>query len=64
MAPSTKVFSFYRKEPFEITMLYADPSSLPGAINPLPRLQQGIKDEACLKLAELCSKGGYWFGTM
>ena len=32
--PSTKVLSFYRKEPFEITTLYADPSSLPGAINP------------------------------
>ncbi|KAF9526854.1 heat shock protein 70 family [Crepidotus variabilis] len=32
--PSTKVLSFYRKEPFEIEASYADPSLLPGSINP------------------------------
>jgi heat shock protein 4 len=32
--PSTKVLSFYRKEPFEIEALYADPSSLPRSVNP------------------------------
>jgi heat shock protein 4 len=32
--PSTKVLTFYRKEPFDLEARYADPSSLPGAINP------------------------------
>ncbi|RXW13126.1 hypothetical protein EST38_g12727 [Candolleomyces aberdarensis] len=32
--PSTKVLSFYRKEPFSITAEYATPDKLPGGINP------------------------------
>jgi heat shock protein 4 len=32
--PSTKVLTFYRKEPFELDAVYAEPSGLPGAINP------------------------------
>ncbi|KAK7040794.1 adenyl-nucleotide exchange factor sse1 [Paramarasmius palmivorus] len=32
--PSTKILSFYRKEPFEIEAVYAEPSKLPGGINP------------------------------
>jgi heat shock protein 4 len=32
--PSTKVLSFYRKEPFEIEAVYAQPDLLPGSINP------------------------------
>jgi len=32
--PSGKMLSFYRKEPFELTAKYADPSALPGGINP------------------------------
>ena len=32
--PSTKVLTFYRKAPFDIEAVYADPSSLPGTINP------------------------------
>ena len=32
--PSTKVLSFYRKEPFTIDAAYAEPSLLPGGINP------------------------------
>ncbi|KAL0581470.1 adenyl-nucleotide exchange factor sse1 [Marasmius crinis-equi] len=32
--PSTKILSFYRKEPFEIEASYAEPSKLPGGINP------------------------------
>ncbi|KAF8893630.1 Hsp70 protein-domain-containing protein [Infundibulicybe gibba] len=32
--PSTKVLSFYRKEPFDIEATYAEPSLLPGGINP------------------------------
>ncbi|KAH9484808.1 Heat shock protein hsp88 [Psilocybe cubensis] len=32
--PSTKVLSFYRKEPFTIESVYADPALLPGGINP------------------------------
>jgi heat shock protein 4 len=32
--PSTKVLSFYRKEPFSIEAAYAQPELLPGAINP------------------------------
>ncbi|THU98131.1 heat shock protein 70 [Dendrothele bispora CBS 962.96] len=31
--PSTKILSFYRKEPFEIEAVYADPANLPGATN-------------------------------
>jgi heat shock protein 4 len=32
--PSTKVLTFYRKEPFDIEAQYAEPSLLPGGINP------------------------------
>lgn len=32
--PSTKVLSFYRKEPFVIEAAYAEPELLPGGINP------------------------------
>lgn len=32
--PSTKVLTFYRKEPFELRAEYAEPAKLPGAINP------------------------------
>lgn len=32
--PSTKVLTFYRKGPFELTAEYADASVLPGGINP------------------------------
>ncbi|KAI0001358.1 heat shock protein [Russula compacta] len=32
--PSTKVLTFYRKAPFDIEAVYADPSALPGSINP------------------------------
>ncbi|THH26841.1 hypothetical protein EUX98_g7348 [Antrodiella citrinella] len=32
--PSTKVLSFYRKEPFDLQASYGEPSSLPGGINP------------------------------
>ncbi|KAJ3981927.1 Hsp70 protein-domain-containing protein [Lentinula detonsa] len=32
--PSTKILSFYRKEPFEIEAVYAEPRHLPGGINP------------------------------
>ncbi|EAU90789.1 heat shock protein [Coprinopsis cinerea okayama7 len=32
--PSTKVLSFYRKEPFQIQAAYANPDLLPGSINP------------------------------
>ncbi|KAF8201078.1 heat shock protein 70 family [Mycena galopus ATCC 62051] len=32
--PSTKVLSFYRRETFDLEAVYADPSGLPGGINP------------------------------
>lgn len=32
--PSTKVLTFYRKEPFDIEAAYADPGALPGSISP------------------------------
>lgn len=32
--PSTKVLSFYRKDPFELEAIYAEPNLLPGVINP------------------------------
>jgi heat shock protein 4 len=32
--PSTKVLSFYRKDPFELEAVYAEPALLPGGINP------------------------------
>ena len=32
--PSTKVLSFYRKEPFDIEAVYAEPDLLPGRVNP------------------------------
>ncbi|KAG5438443.1 hypothetical protein PCANB_002932 [Pneumocystis canis] len=31
--PSTKILTFYRKEPFTLDVFYADPSSLPGHVN-------------------------------
>jgi len=34
VVPSTKILSFYRKEPFTIEASYADPALLPGSINP------------------------------
>ncbi|KAJ7705259.1 heat shock protein 70 family [Mycena rosella] len=32
--PSTKVLSFYRRETFDLESMYAEPSGLPGGINP------------------------------
>jgi heat shock protein 4 len=32
--PSTKILTFYRKAPFDVEIAYADPSGLPGKINP------------------------------
>lgn len=32
--PSTKILTFYRKEPFEIDAEYVEPASLPGGVNP------------------------------
>ncbi|KAI9442465.1 heat shock protein [Lactarius indigo] len=32
--PSTKVLTFYRKSPFDIEVVYAEPDGLPGSINP------------------------------
>ncbi|TFK62051.1 heat shock protein 70 [Pluteus cervinus] len=32
--PSTKVLSFYRREPFDLEAVYADPEQLPPGINP------------------------------
>ncbi|KAG1829690.1 heat shock protein 70 family [Suillus variegatus] len=32
--PSTKILTFYRKEPFEIDAEYVEPAGLPGGINP------------------------------
>ncbi|KAF7303739.1 Heat shock protein [Mycena indigotica] len=32
--PSTKALTFYRREPFDIEAVYADPAGLPGATNP------------------------------
>lgn len=32
--PSTKILSFYRKDPFDIEAVYAKPENLPGGINP------------------------------
>ncbi|KAF7377707.1 Heat shock protein [Mycena sanguinolenta] len=32
--PSTKVLSFYRRETFDLEAVYAEPSGLPGGINP------------------------------
>ncbi|KIK69477.1 hypothetical protein GYMLUDRAFT_53862 [Collybiopsis luxurians FD-317 M1] len=32
--PSTKILSFYRKEPFDIEAVYAEPEKLPGGVNP------------------------------
>ncbi|EMR08834.1 hypothetical protein PNEG_02621 [Pneumocystis murina B123] len=33
VVPSTKILTFYRKEPFTIEASYADPSTLPGSFN-------------------------------
>lgn len=32
--PSTKILTFYRKEPFDIEAVYAEPDALPGNMNP------------------------------
>lgn len=32
--PSTKILTFYRKDPFDIETVYAEPATLPGSINP------------------------------
>ncbi|PPQ81030.1 hypothetical protein CVT24_013291 [Panaeolus cyanescens] len=32
--PSTKILSFYRREPFNIESVYAEPQLLPGSVNP------------------------------
>lgn len=32
--PSTKILTFYRKAPFDVDIQYADPSALPGKMNP------------------------------
>ncbi len=57
VVPSTKVLSFYRKEPFTIEASYADPALLPGSINPwiakftskeIPLPANG--DAACVKV--------------
>ncbi|KAF9050554.1 heat shock protein 70 family [Panaeolus papilionaceus] len=32
--PSTKILSFYRREPFNIESVYAEPDLLPGSVNP------------------------------
>jgi heat shock protein 4 len=32
--PSTKILTFYRKEPFDLEAVYADPAALPGSTNP------------------------------
>ena len=32
--PSTKVLTFYRKAPFDIEAVYAEPATLPGSVNP------------------------------
>lgn len=32
--PSTKILTFYRKEPFDLEAKYAEPAGLPGKINP------------------------------
>ncbi|KAF9025396.1 heat shock protein 70 [Hymenopellis radicata] len=55
--PSTKILSFYRKEPFDIEASYAEPENLPGGINPwigrfsakeIPPTTTG--DSTCVKL--------------
>ncbi|EDR11689.1 uncharacterized protein LACBIDRAFT_189161 [Laccaria bicolor S238N-H82] len=55
--PSTKVLSFYRKEPFNIESVYAQPELLPGGISPwianftakeVPPTANG--DATCVKL--------------
>ena len=50
--PSTKVLSFNRSEPFSLEARYADPSVLPGAVNPfigklnIKKVQKSAKGEA------------------
>ncbi|KAF5328798.1 hypothetical protein D9619_011523 [Psilocybe cf. subviscida] len=55
--PSTKVLSFYRKEPFTIEAIYAEPALLPGGINPwIAKFEakdvppQANGDATCVKL--------------
>ena len=49
--PSTKVLTFYRKAPFDIEAVYAEPSGLPGSINPwVGRLT--VKDVSALPTGE------------
>lgn len=32
--PSTKILTFYRKDPFDVQLVYSNPSALPNGINP------------------------------
>jgi len=54
--PSTKVLTFYRKEPFDIEAMYAEPAMLPGSINPwiakfsAKALPEGTADLVPIKL--------------
>jgi heat shock protein 4 len=63
--PSTKVLTFYRREPFSIEASYAEPSLLPGKFNPwigtftvkdLPLPANG--DSACVKVKTRLSAHG------
>lgn len=63
--PSTKVLSFYRKDTFDIESVYADPSGLPGAINPwigkftAKEVPADIKgDTTCVKLKTRLNANG------
>ena len=46
--PSTKILTFYRKQPFDLEARYANPSSLPGKTNPwIGRFSvKGVKPDA------------------
>ncbi|KAI5307091.1 hypothetical protein KEM56_004693 [Ascosphaera pollenicola] len=46
--PSTKILTFYRKNPFDLEARYSDPSGLPGAMNPwIGRFSvKGVKPDA------------------
>ncbi|KAI5293019.1 adenyl-nucleotide exchange factor sse1 [Ascosphaera acerosa] len=46
--PSTKILTFYRKNPFDLEARYADPSALPGAMSPwIGRFSvKGVKPDA------------------
>lgn len=46
--PSTKILTFYRKNPFDLEARYSEPSALPGAMNPwIGRFSvKGVKPDA------------------